>query len=787
MKLMQFIRGILLCCLLMIASAVVAQQSGFTQKLQLEVTLNGQKTNLIASFVRLPDGMLAAERSELEEVGIKVPSVTGPQRPIPLTTVPNLKYVLNEQTQSIAITIPQDQQVTRTYNAREVAAQTPVARSNYGAVLNYSLFGTSGFAFPYSNFDLSGASATLDARAFSRFGVFAQSGILGTTTFRDAEALRLDSTYTYTDQNALLTYRVGDGITGGLVWTRPIRFGGVQVQRNFGLRDDLVTSPLPSISGNAAVPSTVDVYVNNVRMLSQSVGAGPYTIANLPVLSGGNARVVLRDPTGRETESTLPFYSSPALLKPGLLDFSAETGLPRLNYATLSDNYVSEPFASVSLRYGLLEWLSLESHGEFNERLSNFGAGLVTRIGSFGILSLAASGSVTGQMQGSQFFAAYETKILGAHLNISTQRTFGEYNDLASINIAPPDLTAFLITPLNINPRPPKALDRATLSFALPDFTTLSLNIINYEPVFGPKSQLIGASVARSFFGKSNAFLTAFADLNDRKGYGVFAGLSIPLGTDKAVSFGVSSATDGTRFTLDASKAQPQEVGTYGWRFRDSEGKTPYRSAAVSYRTPFGRADASVAQYGELVRTTGEFQGSIIAMNSGVHFSNRIDDSFAIVDVGAANVTVLYENRPIGKTNNAGVLVVPSLRAYQANKLSIDPRGLPVNAEIPVVQEVVVPADRSGVVVKFGVNAGSNAASIVLVGRNGKHLAVGSIARVNGQQSEHVIGYDGRLFVRNLKATNFVVVDIGSGKCRATFPFSESNDSIRAIGPIVCL
>lgn len=174
-------------------------------------------------------------------------------------------------------------------------------------------------------------------------------------------------------------------------------------------------------------------------------------------------------------------------------------------------------------------------------------------------------------------------------------------------------------------------------------------------------------------------------------------------------------------------------------------------------------------------------------MNSGVHFSNRIDDSFAIVDVGAANVTVLYENRPIGKTNNAGVLVVPSLRAYQANKLSIDPRGLPVNAEIPVVQEVVVPADRSGVVVKFGVNAGSNAASIVLVGRNGKHLAVGSIARVNGQQSEHVIGYDGRLFVRNLKATNFVVVDIGSGKCRATFPFSESNDSIRAIGPIVCL
>ena len=40
-------------------------------------------------------------------------------------------------------------------------------------------------------------------------------------------------------------------------WTRPVRLGGGQVQRNFGIRPDLITMPLPSLSSSAAVASTV--------------------------------------------------------------------------------------------------------------------------------------------------------------------------------------------------------------------------------------------------------------------------------------------------------------------------------------------------------------------------------------------------------------------------------------------------------------------------------------------------------------------------------------------------
>src|SRR5437016_929966 len=43
------------------------------QPLQLDVLINGDKTGLLGSFLRLPNGKMAARRSELTEVGIKVP------------------------------------------------------------------------------------------------------------------------------------------------------------------------------------------------------------------------------------------------------------------------------------------------------------------------------------------------------------------------------------------------------------------------------------------------------------------------------------------------------------------------------------------------------------------------------------------------------------------------------------------------------------------------------------------------------------------------------------------
>jgi outer membrane usher protein len=53
---------------------------------------------------------------------------------------------------------------------------------------------------------------------------------------------------------------------------------------------------LPAARGTAAVPSTADIYINNIKTYSQDVAAGPYVLNNLPAITGnGTARVVLHD------------------------------------------------------------------------------------------------------------------------------------------------------------------------------------------------------------------------------------------------------------------------------------------------------------------------------------------------------------------------------------------------------------------------------------------------------------------------------------------------------------
>jgi outer membrane usher protein len=179
-------------------------------------------------------------------------------------------------------------------------------------------------------------------------------------------------------------------------------------------------------------------------------------------------------------------------------------------------------------------------------------------------------------------------------------------------------------------------------------------------------------------------------------------------------------------------------------------------------------------------------QGSIAAMSGGVFLSNRIDDAFAVVDAGAPGVDVEYENRPVGKTNARGQLLIPDLRSYQRNQITIDPRGLPVDADVPTTQSVIAPPDRSGVKVSFGIKTEVKAAVVILAEKNGKFVAPGSRGRLENSAEVFVVGYDGRAYVRGLADTNTVTITLASGECRASFPFTSRKNSQVVIGPVVC-
>ena len=765
------------------------------QHLQLEVSINNQPTHFISEFIDLGDGRFASKASELTELGIKVPDGTQPDDVIELDSFSGLSYVYDEQKQAMAIETGDGNRITKAYDARGELNQANVTPSDYGGVLNYTLFGSyggdiAGKSIRSANF--SGLNATLDSRLISPLGVLNQTAILGATLNDDSQALRLDTTYTYSDDENLVRYRAGDFISGGTNWSRPVRLGGIQAQRAFTMRPDLIKSPLPAVSGSAAVPSSVDVYINGVKSYSKEVAAGPFQIDNIPTISGpGVAQVVTRDASGRETVQEVSFYNTPQLLSPGLSDFSVETGFARSRYGIESMGYGDALVGSATFRTGISDWLTFESHAEAGDSLINGGAGFVAKAFDLGIVSAALSGSSSRNGTGTQGYASVETKAGPVSINGRVQHAFENYDDLASLtardnpyasNTGLPGIAGGLFSYA-----PPRAIDSLTLSLPLDfDKSNVSASFVRYQSEDTGTTELVTASYSRPLFDKANLQATGFIDVNDTNNAGFYVGMSMALDGNVSVSGGVTGQHGNLGANATASKPVEQEAGSWGWRVTDVEAETPYRVATVGYRASAARIEAGVTQDGGGVRPTALVEGAVAMIGGDIYTAGRIDDSFAVVDVHAPGVKVERENLLVGTSNEDGKILVPNLNSYHKNKISIDPLDLPVNAEPATTYDYVTPGYKTGVYVDFDVKKASPSAIVILKTADGTFLPAGSEGHLDGSDEPFVVGYDGQAYIKDLKAANTIQVSAPNGTCTAQFTFAATAAVQPTIGPEIC-
>lgn len=738
-------------------------------ELQLEVYVNGISSDLIARFRRDQNGALLIEPTQLKNVGI-TPDAAAQRGDgwIEISKLPGVSYELDEANQILHFSAPQSALATKIIDAgnptpaiAEEEKETYSAQTGTGAVLNYTLYATSGGNDWADLTDFQGISTLLDARAFSPFGLLSSSQIVSSSQREQFDTTRLDTTWSYSDEERMLTYSAGDIVSGGLSWTRPVRLGGIRIQRNFALRPDMVTMPLPEFSGSAAVPSTVDVYVNNARRLSQAITPGPFSISNLPVITGsGAARVVVRDSLGRETVSETPFFASSDLLAKGLIDISAELGFARRSYGTLSNDYDEQPIGSATLRYGLSNTLTAEAHAEGGEGFYNFGAGGVFQLGAYGVGSFAGAYSGYGEETGYQLSASVEGELYGVHLSARTQRTFGEYNDIASVTA---DKTDEKLPEAAFGSRPPKAIDQVTVSSPLRfDRTSLNFSFTHVEGAENERSRIISMTANRAIGDSGNIFVTAYKDFDYKDSFGVFAGLSWSFGGDKSASLNMYDSDRGMAITADLAKSELAEVGSYGWRLRAGAGENKIASASGSYRTDIGRIEAGVEQINNNTRGYGQMEGSVAIAGGDVFLGGRIDDAFGVVDAGAPGVEVLLENRPIGQTNRRGKILLPGLRSYGENSISLDPTNLPIDAKLDRTKQIVKPSDRAGAVVDFKVATGLKSALIVIRDDNGAYVEAGSSAKA-ADGEDMIIGYDGQLYLEKADTTHQLEVTLPSG------------------------
>lgn len=773
-------------------TAVAAPGDAPTDRdLYLSVSVNGAVTNLVAAFRQAPDGTLSIDAEQLRNVGISpVKTAIGADGRVRIDRLPSVHFTYDELKQTIDFTAADAERAPKIIDATAPPGGTSEkkprlqAQSSYGALLNYNVIAATDNSETDGQFAFSGLSGSFEARMFSPAGVFDNTFVASTSDDIYYDSTRLESNWRYSDQASMMTYSVGDIITGGLSWTRPTRLGGLQLQRSFALRSDLVTFPVPELSGSAAVPSTVDVYLNDAKRFSSSVGAGPFDITNLPIVDGsGNARVVVTDAQGQQVTTESSFIASNSLLAPGLRDFSAELGFARKDYGVDSNDYDSRPYGSATLRSGVAKWLTMEGHVEGGANLLNGGVGVVFASHMLGVISMSVAGSYNADDLGQQLGFSLEKEMWGIHLAARVQRSFGSYQDIASVTADNRSDTGLD----TLSSAPPRALDQVSLSFPLAfDKSNLNFSFTNSETAEGEKQRVLGISYSRPIFKTSTISVSAIKDFSDHS-LGLYASLFVPIGPAMTATTSASSQTGDNSVTETVSRTQGQQIGDYGWSVGRQQSDDSIDSASASYRTSTNEISARVDQSGKLVRANVTVDGALVAAGGGVFASNRIDDAFAIVDAGAPGVEVQDENRPVGLTGSNGKLLLPRLRAYQDNHISIDPTNLPLDAVINNTRNVVMPADRSGIVVKFDVDVNANAALVTFSDADGKPVEMGASGKIKPDAEPFVVGYDGQTLVENLTASNHATLTLLDGStCVAIFKYTPQPGKQVSIPDAIC-
>ena len=769
----------LIAVLLVLPWGAPARADSEPVPLQLDVKVNGYPLNLIAAFAQLPDGKIASLRSELAELGIAAPGDGPPDQLVSLDEIPGASYVYDETAQSIELEIPNGARIARELGA-SASGDTIELASGTGLVLNYAAFAAANYNINDALAGTSGGSLSLDARAYSNLGTIQQTAILGTTTFADMTALRLDTVWQYSDPRRLLTYRLGDIVSGGLNWTRPIRVGGGQLRRNFSLRPDLITRPLPLIQGTAAVPSTLDVYINGVKTYSSQVQEGPFNVDNLPVYTNsGTARVVLTDSTGRESESEGEFFTSPELLKHDLFDFSAEAGVVRRDYGSESFGYDDEPVFLGSARYGISDILNGEGHVEASTRLVEAGGGLVFNAGRFGILGGAVAGSLYDGEMGMLAYGSWSAQLGDFGISASAAHTFGDYRDLAAVTAT----SAGISTQVGV----PRALDQISLTYNIEEFKAgVGLSFIHQLTADGRRSLIAGAGYSQSLPYDISMSANAYADLGDTPDYGVTLNFSMPLGD--TMNSAVTATASRSEFTVTAEASKPfaDVADPTAWRVAHSEGTRRATSANGLYRTSKAQVTGNLIQEGNMARGNVAVDGAVVVAGGGLMLGPTIYDSFAVVDAGAPGVTVEHENQAVGKTGGNGKLLLPNLHAFQRNKIGIDVDDLPLNASVEESEVLITPREMTGVVVNFGVKADEKAALVILTDAEGKVIPESSEVMLDGNPEPFLVGYDGQVYLTGIAARNSITVKHGGNQCAVSFAFDGGPEGQTTIGPLKC-
>jgi outer membrane usher protein len=730
-----------------------------------EVRLNGQETGLTLVIHRDADGSLLLREADLAPLRITNAARCG----IVIEDEPHCRFGaapgesanFDDSAQVVHLELPasafaETRAAVRPSHVPRVTAAEP------GAFVNYDFSGERVGG-------VSSLGAIVETGVFGPRGVLTHSHLAQQAEAFSASA-RLDTTWTLDFPDRLETLRAGDSISTAGAWGRAVRFGGLQFGTNFATQPTLVTTPLLFAQGEAIVPSTVDIFVNGRRVASEAVPPGPFTIDHVPPVNGaGQLQVVVTDALGRQQVITQPYYSGPALLRAGLSAYSLEIGAIREDYGRRSNAYGDFVVAG-TFRRGFTDEFTAEVHAEGQaDGALAAGVNVAAQIGHAGIASATV--------------AAGGEDSVGWLAGLGFERNSGRLSVFARAQFASEDFAQLGTAALRDRS---KQRVFGGLGFSLQRYGNLQVSYGSETRWTGPDTQVFGLS--HSVTVGRYGYLSFIASHASGTGSStdLFLRWTLPFGGGRTASLGLerrSASASGDELVATASLQRSLPAGS-GTGYYMSLASNEDAEFEVTHQGGAGRVGA---QFARRLGTEGwrlNAAGGLAITSAGLMPSRPLDRSFAVVHLADyPDLTIYVENQPVGRTDRKGRVLLASLRPYEDNAVSIDPRELPLDASIGTPRMAVTPGYRSGPVIRFPIER-AQAATLRLVRSDGTPVPAGAAVRTERESVPVALG--GLVYLTTAGGRQGGEAEWRNGRCEFEFERPGNGDPMPDLGEIVC-
>ena len=736
--------------------------------LLVDVTINLLQVTEPIRVEKLSNGMLVLPESVFKELKL-IPKdgrikMSDCSYGYQLNTNAGITYDFNSEKFTLDIRVPIDAFELSVFAKKESYKLKPET-SNKGVFTNYQLYATQ------TNTDDS-FSGVLDVTGFNKLGSLTTGAIVNKDS-REVNIIRTSTYYQKDLPDKMQSFVIGDTVNSDGNWSRSANYFGVRWSRNFSTQPGYIYTPNPIISGSAALPSVVDVYVNNQKTFSQKINPGPFDITHLPVPGNGAGQVnlVVKDILGNEQIITKNFYQSPILLAKGENDFSLESGFLRKNYGIKNNDY-QDGFAAGTYVHGITNSITARGRFELQPDRQAAGGDIALTLGNFALIQAsAASSNDNARGTGNQYGANIENIGQFLKTSIGVKKFDKEFSQFASTS----DETK------------PKTRTNAFVSFPIP--------FINNNIGFGYISQTNW---------DSDPFKTAYISSGYPLPYGANISLSYNKRLDTVNNWGASVV-----FTLP--------LGDYNTRFEhsiDPSGKKT-DSYSLSTNVPPGpgvgwsvvnedlksnvktnvTVNSNTAQYSGQINvqdgiTTGKRLGvnGTVGLLGGEVFASRYvnNSSFAIVKTeGLKDIKIYNQNNMVAITNKNGTAAFP-IRPYEKTKIEIKDNEIPLEANVEVLEMYPIAYARSGLLVKFPVQMSKNALVRIHL-PNDTPIPAGATVTMASSKENYIAGRNGEVYLTNLGQKNQLTVSWLENICELSIEIDMTQQQEQIIGPIKCV